>query len=211
MRRVLDEAQDRLTRSRLLPAYVEIMLATGAVDAARAAADELIAGIDDAAAPFLRAAADRADGEVLLAEGEPRASLGPLRRAWSEWQALEMPYEAARVRVLIARACRELGDDDSSDLEIDAARWAFELLGAAADLARLDAVQPPAAALTTPLTPRELEVLRLVAAGNTNRHIASELVISEKTVARHVSNILAKLGLPSRAGATAYAYEQGLV
>ncbi|MGH2824736.1 MAG: helix-turn-helix domain-containing protein, partial [Thermoleophilaceae bacterium] len=160
----------------------------------------------------LRALAAHAQGAVLLLEGDARAALGALRHGWAAWQELEVPYEAARVRVLIGLACRQLGDEETALMELDAARWVFEQLGAAPDLARAQALsrkardKPPGG-----LTARELEVLRLVATGKTNRSIAADLFLSEKTVARHVSNIFTKLGLSSRAAATAYAYEHDLV
>jgi DNA-binding NarL/FixJ family response regulator len=119
---------------------------------------------------------------------------------------------AARVRELVGLACRALGDDDSAALELEAARGVFAQLGAAPDLARLDSLTRRAASGDSPgLTPRELQVLRLVAAGATNKAIAAELVLSERTVDRHVSNIFTKLGVSSRAAATAYAYEHQLV
>ncbi len=120
------------------------------------------------------------------------------------------------MRLLLGRAYAMLGDDDSTQMELDAARWAFQQLGAEPDLARLDALERAAANAdsATPsghgLTGREIEVLAQLATGKTNRAIAGELVISEKTVARHVANIFTKLGLSSRSAATAYAYEHGL-
>jgi DNA-binding CsgD family transcriptional regulator len=212
IRRVVDEAQDRVTRSRLLPAHVEIMLAAGDVHAARAAADELSEIADDAGAPLLRAFATHAQGAVRLAEADARAALAVLRPAWRAWQELEVPYEAARVRVLIGLACQQLGDEDTAEMELDAARWVFQQLGAVPDLARAQALARKAPARPAGgLTARELEVLRLVAAGKTNRVIAADLFLSEKTVARHVSNIFTKLDLSSRAAATAYAYEHDLI
>jgi DNA-binding CsgD family transcriptional regulator len=212
IRRVVDEAQDRITRSRVLGPYVEIMLAAGDAPAARTAADELAVIAADLEAAFLRAVSAQATGAVLLAEGSARAALIPLRRASAAWQELEAPYEGARVRVLIGLCCRALGDADSAEIELDAARCVFEQLGAAPDLARVEVLSRKAVARAAGgLTPRELEVLRLVAAGKTNRAIAADLVISEKTVARHLSNIFAKLGLWSRAAATAYAYEHDLL
>jgi DNA-binding NarL/FixJ family response regulator len=212
IRRALDEASDRPDRTRLLPAFVEIALAGGDLPAARGAADELARAAEELEAPLLRATAAAAEGEVLLAEGDARAALAALRAAWAGWQELEAPYEAARARVGIGLACRALGDRDSAAMELDAARWAFQRLGAAPDLARLEALagDGPAGAAGG-LTAREVEVLRLVATGRTNRAIASELVLSERTVDRHVSNILTKLGVPSRAAATAWAYEHRLV
>jgi ATP/maltotriose-dependent transcriptional regulator MalT len=212
IRRVVDEAQDPMSRSKLLGADVEILLATGDVHAAKSAAGELSEIATDFDSPPLRAAAARAEGAVLLAEGEPRAALGVLRRAWTAWHDLEAPYEAARTRVDIARACRDLGDEDTALMELDAARWAFQQLGAEPEVARLDELSRRAAASATGgLTAREVQVLRLVAAGKTNRAIAGDLFLSEKTVARHLSNIFTKLGLASRSAATAYAYQHDLV
>ncbi len=209
IRRALDEAQDPIARSRLLPAFVEVMLEAEDVQAARAAADELagIAAQFDAA--YLDAVAAHASGAVLLAEGDPRTALTKLRTAQRSWRDLEAPHEGARVRVLIGVACRELGDGASAKLEFEAASGVFEELGARPDLERLArlAESPRPGGLSR----RESEVLMLVAAGKTNRAIAAELFISEKTVARHVSNILTRLRLSSRAEATAYAFKHGLV
>ena len=207
IRRALDEAQDPIARSRLLPACVEVMLRSGDTGAARAAADELAAIAAQLAAPYLDALAAHAAGAVLLAEGEPRAALVRLRTAQRSWRDLAAPQQAANVRVLIGIACRELGDGASAQLEFDAARGALEQLGALPDLERLARLTGSGG----PLSPRENEVLALIAAGKTNRAIAADLFISEKTVARHVSNIFAKLRLSSRAEATAYAYRHGLV
>ena len=211
-RRLVAEPSDRVRRPRVLTAHVEVMLAAGDVPAARAAADELteVAGALDA--PLLAATAAGCAGAVQLAEGDAAGALARLRQAWTAWQHLDAPYEAARTRVVMALACRALGDEDSAQMELDAARWAFHRLGAAGDLSRVDALASPAApAPTDGLTAREVEVLRLVATGRTNRAIAAELVLSEKTVQRHVSNIFAKAGLASRAAATAYAYEHDLL
>jgi DNA-binding NarL/FixJ family response regulator len=209
IRRALDEAEDPIARSRLLPACVEVMLEANDVDTARAAADELDGIAVHHAAPYLNALAGEASGGVLLAEGDPRAALAKLRAAHRSWRELEAPHQAARVRLLIGIACRELGDSASAELEFAAARGTLAELGAAPDLERL------ARLVGSPrpggLSRRESEVLALVAAGKTNRAIATELFISEKTVARHVSNIFTKLGLSSRAQATAYAYKHGLV
>ena len=212
IRRVVDEAQDRVTRSKLLPAYVEIMITAGDFQAAGDAADELSEIAGDLDAPLLRAVAAHATGAILLVGGDARAALDALRYSWKAWQELEVPYEAARARALIGLACRELGDEDTAEMELDAARRVFRQLGAAPDLARVETLFRKAAPRAAGgLTAREVEVLRLVSAGKTNRTIADELVISEKTVARHVSNILTKLGLSSRSAATAYAYEHDLV
>jgi DNA-binding CsgD family transcriptional regulator len=212
IRRLVDEASDRVTRSNLLAAYVEIMLAAHDVAAARVAADELSAIAGDLGAPLLGAVAAQARGAVLLGEGDPPAALAALRRAWTTWQELEAPYEAARVRVLLGLACRALGDQEGAELELDAARGVFQQLGAEPDLARVEALSwKPAPKAAGGLTAREVQLLRLMAAGKTNRAIAAELVLSERTVDRHVSNIFAKLGVSSRAAATAYAYEHQLI
>jgi len=212
IRRVLDEASDRVARSKLLAAYVEIMLAGGDVQVAHAAADELEQLAEDLGSPLLAAVADYARGGVLLEEGDARAALQALRQAWTAWQGLEVPYETARVRVLIGLACRQLGDQDSAAMELDAAQWVFRELEAAPDLTRVEALtREPAARSAGGLTAREVQVLRLVAAGQTNRAIAADLFLSERTVDRHMSNILAKLGVSSRAAATAHAYRNGLI
>ena len=210
IRRALDEAQDPMTRSRLLPGYVEVMLEAEEVGAARAATDELAGIASQFDAPYLHALAAHASGAVLLAEGDPQAALTKLRTAHRSWRDLEAPHQAARVRLLIGVSCRQIGDGASADLEFEAARGVLEELGAAPDLERL-AWLAGSSRPGGPLSRRESEVLMLVAAGKTNRAIAAELFISEKTVARHVSNIFSKLRLSSRTEATAYAYKHGLV
>ena len=211
IRQALNEAQDRVTRSALLGAYVEIALAGNNVRAARTAADDLSGISADFEAPLLDALADHAQGAVLLAEGDPAAALEPLRRACTRLQELDAPYDVARVRVHMGLSYRALGDIDTAEMELDAARAAFERLGAAPDLARVEELTGAVAQETAGgLTPREVEVLRLVATGKTNRAIATELFLSEKTIARHVSNIFTKLGVSSRSAATAYAYQHDL-
>jgi len=211
IRTALDEAQGRAARSRMLAPYVEIVLAAGDVQAARIAGDELAEIAADFDAAFLYAVAAHWRGAVLLAEGDARAALVVLRRAWTAWQELEAPYEAARVRVLAGLACRELGDGDTAEMELDAARRVFQELGAAPALARLAKISRTAQAEAAGgLTKREVQVLALVAAGNSNRAIAAELFLSEKTVERHLSNILTKLGVGSRTAAAAYAFEHGI-
>lgn len=212
IRRVLGETTEPLKRARVLPAYVEIMLAVGDVEEARGACRELQEISARYESVMLGAMSAHARGAVDLSEGDARAALLALRHAWQVWQELEAPYEAARVRVLIGRACRELGDKDAAEMELDAARCIFQQLGAAPELSRVEKICRTAAPKAAGgLTAREVQVLQLVAAGKTNQAIAAELFISEKTVARHVSNIFAKLGLPTRAAATAYAYQHGLV
>jgi DNA-binding CsgD family transcriptional regulator len=207
-----DEAKDRLERARVLSAYVEIVLATGDVSAARVAADELAGVAGDVATPLLLATAEHARGAVLLAEGDPRAALEALRAADERWRGLRARYEGARTRVLVGLARTALGDLDTARLELDGARAVFEQLGAGPDVARVDRLSLPAPRTSSGgLSPRELEVLRLVASGRTNAAIARELVLSDRTVARHVSNIFAKLGVSSRSAATAFAYEHDLV
>jgi DNA-binding NarL/FixJ family response regulator len=156
------------------------------------------------------AVADRANGAVLLAEGDTRAALEALRRAFVAWQRLEAPYDTARVRVLIARSLRHLGDDETAAFELEAARTTFRELAAGPDLARVEALLGLEAGRPDGLSPRELEVLRLLAVGRTNREIASELGISERTVDRHVSNIFTKVDVSTRSAATAYAFEHEL-
>ena len=207
IRRELGVTTAPAERARLLPACAEILLAAGDVEGARAACEEL-AGIAVAyEGGMLSAIVAQTEGAVALAAGDPGGALASLRWARRVWDDVQAPYEAARVRALMGVAYRALGDEDAAALELDAARRAFAQLGAARDLARLDGD----AGTTHGLTARELEVLRLVAGGRTNKAIAAELVLSERTVDPHVSNIFVKLGVSSRAAATAYAYEHRLV
>ena len=207
--RVLQEARHRRTRAKVLGAAVEILLAGGDVAAARRAAEELGALAQALATPFLKALAAQATGAVLLAEGNPAEALSSCRSAWTLWRELDVPYEAARTQILIAEACRALHDTDSASFELESARRILEQLGARPDLARLEtasAVPRQASGLSS----RELQVLRLIATGRTNRAIAETLGLSEKTVARHISNIFNKIEVSSRAAATAYAFEHHL-
>jgi DNA-binding CsgD family transcriptional regulator len=212
IRRALTEATDDLVRARLLEPQVEIALAAGDLAAARDAADRM-AGLADAfGAPLLHAMAARSDGAVRLAAGDIDGAVRALRRAWDMWRGLDAPYEAARVRVLVGRAYRDLGDADGATLEFESAREVFERLGAVPDLDLLERESGGRAPERVGgLSPREVEILRLVAAGHTNRAIADDLSISERTVDRHVSNIFTKLDVSTRAAATAYAYEHNLV
>ena len=212
IRRVLDESSLPRARAALLPAYVEIMLAGGEVDEARNACCELETISGAHRSDMLRAMSAQARGALALAEGDPHKALVALREACQAWQELEAPYEAARVRVLVGLACRAAGDEDTAAWELDAARGVFERLRAEPDVARVDSLAASApTAAARGLTQRELQVLRLIATGATNRSIAAELVLSERTIDRHVSNIFAKLRVSSRAAATAYAYEHQLV
>jgi DNA-binding CsgD family transcriptional regulator len=219
IRRVVGSTSDGLQRTRFLPAHVEIMLAVGDLEEARAASLEL----DETASSFntevLTAIAAHARAAVQLAEGNPAAVLDPVRRAFGVWQQIGAPYLAARLRVLLARACVALGDVEAARLELEGARGVFERLGARPDLEAVDAIgasldadrkgKIPAGGHG--LTERELQVLRLIASGKTNKAIARELSLSEKTVDRHVSNIFTKVNVSSRAAATAFAYEHELI
>ncbi|MGH9042949.1 MAG: LuxR C-terminal-related transcriptional regulator [Acidimicrobiia bacterium] len=211
-RRMAEESQGKATRPAILAATVEVFLAAGDAPAARLAADEVAAIARSLDVPVLHAMADHANGSVLLAESDAQGALIVARRACNRWQELGMPYEAARARVLFGLACRALGDHDAVGLELDGARSTFERMGARPDVEHVDELTGAAATRRAgALTDRECEVLRLVAAGRTNRQIAAELVVSEHTVARHLQNMFTKLGLSSRAAATAYAYEHRLV
>jgi DNA-binding CsgD family transcriptional regulator len=211
IRRAVSEMADPAARAGLLPAYVEIMLARGDIDAAREACGELQEIAARYGTDMLRAMVAQACGALELAAGDAGGALVRLRQAFQAWQELDAPYELALTRVLIGRACRALGDEDGFEFELDAARRVFEQLGAAPSLAAVDSFTTGGESEATHgLTPRELEVLRLVATGKSNREIASALVISEHTVARHVQNILTKLGVASRTAAGAFAFEHDL-
>ena len=209
--RALAERTEPLQRAALLPASAEVLLARGDVDGAGAAALELDEIATTHGRPMLEGLAAHVRGAVALAREEPESSLPSLRRASQVWDELDAPYELARTRVLVALACRSLTDEDSASLELESARATFAELGAATDVARVDALtRRDGTAGVRGLTARELEVLRLVASGRTNREIAGELVVSEHTVARHVQNIFQKLDVSSRTAATAFAYEHHL-
>jgi DNA-binding CsgD family transcriptional regulator len=196
----------------LLPAYIEITLAADDVQDARGACCELeeIARRFDTQVPGAIAA--QARGAVDLAEGNAQAALHPLRRAFDVWQGVGAPYAAARVRVLIGLACRALGDEDGARLELTSAKSVFDRLGAAPDLARIaPLIADTPFSHSHRLTPRELQILRFVAAGNTNKMIAAQLFLSERTIERHLSNIFTKLDMSTRTAATAWAYQHGLI
>lgn len=211
LQRACDESADALTRASLLPALVDILVATGAAPEARVACDEVLATAATFESTVLAAVAAGAGANIDLLDGDAAGALEGLRFGERVWRQLDAPYELARVQVARSRACAALGDHDGAELNRSAARKTFAKLGAVGDLARLEMLAPAARCAETLLSQRELEVLRLVTVGSTNRTIAATLVVSEKTVERHVSNILTKLGVPSRAAATAYAYEHNLL
>jgi len=212
IRRMAEEVREPGPRARVLEAYVEIALAAKDIAAARSAAAELSLIAARLDIPFLRALSSRNSGAVLLAEGNAQEAVAELRQSYRLWCELEVPYEAARVRLLMALASRALGDEDDALQELTAARQTFQRLGARVDLSHVEALLSRGGGKAAgPLTEREVQVLKLVAAGMTNRGIAGKLKISEKTVARHLSNIFTKLDLSTRTGAAAYAYEHNLV
>jgi ATP/maltotriose-dependent transcriptional regulator MalT len=212
IRRIAEEVREPGSRARILESYVEIVLASGDTAGARAAADELQQIANRFNAPWITAMSARATGAVLLAESDLRGALAELRRAWVLWCELDAPYEAARTRVLIASVCKKLDDCDAANLELEMAQEVFLRLGAAPDLARLKEFSTEErGSEDSPLTDREVQILKLVATGRTNRGIATKLGISEKTVARHISNIFNKLDISSRAAATAFAYQHQLM
>lgn len=212
IRGALDNSPATRLRAQLLPAYVEIMLASGEIETARGGAEELSAIAMLLDSPLLKASAAQAQGAVHMMNGDDEAALALLNDAVQTWRDLDVPHEAARTRVLASIAYQRLGDRDAAELELDAATRVLQQLGAGTEIERIQSrfsrPSPPAAG---GLTGRERQVLALVAAGKTNRAIATQLGISEKTVARHLSNIFTKLDLSSRAAATAYAYEHHLV
>jgi DNA-binding CsgD family transcriptional regulator len=210
MRRLYAEPQ-RTDRAEVLSTYVDVMLTCGDVDAARAASEELTTLFAGQDSVVLASMAVEAAASVLCADGETSTAMPLLRRAWEGWRELGMPHDAARVRVRIGDCCRGLGDEASAQMEYDAARQVFEQLGAQPDLERLDQRAAAPVRAVGGLTAREVEVVRLVAAGHTNKAIAQRLFLSEKTVARHLSNVYTKLDIGSRAAATAWAYDHHVV
>jgi DNA-binding CsgD family transcriptional regulator len=212
IRRVVGESTVPLARAGLLPAYVEIMLAIGSLDLARAACRELDEISQRFGGEVLQAMSAHSMGTLALADGRPSDALTELRRALGIWAELGALYEVARIRVRVGLACRALEDEDAAALELLAARNTFAALGAAPDCAWVDSLAREASPdQAHGLTARELQVLRRVAGGKTNRDIALELFISEHTVARHVQNIFLKLDVSSRSAATAFAFSHDLV
>ncbi len=205
VRRALAQAEGSIGRARVLGPYAEILLATGGIDGARSAIDELATIAGELGSPWLRAQTEQLTGAIRLAQGDCAGALVSLRRALTGWMELDAPYDAARTRLLIAEACEAVDDHDGAAMERKAAGATFHHLGAVSGIRLNRAPLRPGG-----LSGREVEVLALVARGNTNRSIAEELFISEKTVTSHLTHIFTKLGVSSRSAATAYAYERGL-
>jgi DNA-binding NarL/FixJ family response regulator len=212
LRRLVESTRDDLQRTRFLPAYVEALLAVGDREAANGACEDLEAVAARVKMAVLSAMADHARGIVLLSIGDAKSAAAHLRGAFRLWHELGAPYIAAKIRLLLGCALRSVGDEDSAQLEFNAAREVFTRLGAEPDrataeqmaLGRVDCRHRG-------LTQRELQVLRLVATGKTNKSIAAGLCLSEKTIDRHVNNIFTKIEVSSRAAATAYAYDHKLL
>lgn len=200
-----DQTWNRLERGRLLPARVQIAVAAADLPAAAQATDELEQIAADFDSPLLTAAALSARGRLQFAQGEAEAACATLREALREWQSLDVPYEVATVRLLLGQACRDCGDDESATKSFETAAAIFDRLGAALDVrATRDLSQ--GSVLPAGLTAREAEVLQLVADGQTNKEIAASLFLSERTVARHLSNIFTKIGVTSRTAAASFYY-----
>jgi DNA-binding CsgD family transcriptional regulator len=210
IRRALDQADDPIARARTLGPAVEILLSAADVDGARSAADELREVADALDALYLGALAAQAFGRVAFAAGDTRVALTELRRAADAWRDLEVPYEAARARTFLAQVYRAVGDSEGARWELESARAAFERLTAPLDVECVERLLGSQPVADRGLSAREREVLTFVAQGATNRAIASELFISERTVESHVRRIFQKLGVTTRAAATAAAYERGL-
>ena len=198
-----EQPWNRLARGRLLPARAQIAVAAGDLDAAAAAVDELEDIVVEYASPALAAAALSARGRLQLSQGDVNAACATLREALRAWQDLDVPYEVATARLLLGQGCRECGDEEGATRSLAGAAAIFDRLGVAADAG-------PAPSAPAGLSDREVEVLRLVASGQTNREMAATLHLSERTVARHLSNIFTKVGVTSRTAAAAFAYEHGL-
>jgi len=206
------EAKQLRIRSRVLPAYIEIMLRINKVKRAREAVNELIRIANDLDAPLIHAIAAQSEGSVLLAEGQTDLAVDRLQHAISIWESLEARHENARTHLLLGNAYRKTGDEDTAKMEYEAAAWTFRQLEATPEFNRVKTlISGNSTTQRLGLTPRELQVLRLIADGKANKEIAKELFISERTVERHVSNIFDKLDVSSRTAATAYAFKQQLI
>jgi ATP/maltotriose-dependent transcriptional regulator MalT len=204
-----DHTWNQLARAKLLPARVQIAVAAEDLDAAIAAADELERIATEYDSPALLAAALSSRGRLQLAQGDDGTACATLREALRHWQQLEVPYEVATVRLLLGQACRSCGDEDAASSSFSSAAAIFDRLGAALDSRHIRDLTS-SSSLPADLTAREAEVLGLVASGVTNKDIAAALHLSERTVARHLSNIFTKIGVASRTAAAAFAYEHDL-
>jgi ATP/maltotriose-dependent transcriptional regulator MalT len=206
----MEQTSASLARASLLPNYVQVAVAAGDLDHASAAVDEFSSLLERFDSPAGQAALRVAQGRVLLATGDPHRARVTLQDAHERWQHLAVPYEAATTGTLLGEALRECGDEEAAAAAFGAAAALFDQIGA-----RIidDTPEPgaPREALPAGLTHREVEVLKLVAAGLTNKEMAAALFLSVKTISRHLSNIFTKIGVTSRAGATAFAFEHGLV
>jgi ATP/maltotriose-dependent transcriptional regulator MalT len=200
---------NRLAGAKLLAARAQIAVALGDLATAAAAVDELEAIADAFESAALQAMAASARGRVQLTEGNADAG-ATLRAAVARWTELGVPYEIATARTLLGQACRDVDDEMGAVAAFDAARGLFDELGVGLEARETPSPRNPAA-LPAGLTSREAEVLRLVAAGHTNKEIAGALFLSDKTIARHVSNIFTKVGVSTRSAATAFAFEHDLV
>jgi DNA-binding CsgD family transcriptional regulator len=210
LRRVLAEREVPGDRLILLPAVVEVALAAGRIDDAKDAITQLAQTAQTYPTTAMRAILDAARGSVALGDGRPADALARLRAASDRWRELDAPYETARVGVQIGEGCRALGDDEGAQMEFRAALATFERLGARPDASRVRGLLSGRNAHLGALSPREIEVLALVARGRTNAEIAAALCLSERTIHRHVSNILTKLDVRSRTSAATYAVHHGL-
>ena len=204
----IDAATPR--RARLLVAQAEVALAERDLATADQADRELAEIAERYPTAGFTAWSQHISGTVALAQDHVREALDPLRTALQAYGELEAPYDAARVRVLMADAFERLGDAQAAEAERDSAVAVFGQLGARQQLRLLaNGKQPPH--LAVGLTDREAEVLSQIAAGSSNKEVAAALVISEKTVARHLANIYLKLGVSSRTAAASWVYRHGMV
>ncbi len=209
--RALEEITwDRLGRARLLPARVQIAIAADDLPGAAAALEELDSIAADFSSPAMVAAALSARGRLQLASDD-RSACATLRQAADHWSELGVPHELATARMLQGAACRQAGDLDGASASFEAAGALFEHLGAGLDIRDLRDISSLVTELPAGLTGREVEVLRLVASGKTNKEIAAKLSLSDKTVARHLSNIFTKIDVTTRSAATAFAFAHHIV
>ena len=208
-RMLAEHTSNQLARGKLLPARVQIAVAAGDLDTAAAAVSELERIATDFKNPVLSAAALSSRGRLQLAQGDASAACATLRHALQHWQQLEVPYEVATARLLLGQACRDGGDEDGATRSFASAAAIFDRLGASLDAGHIRDLTSPLS-LPAGLTAREAEVLALVASGQTNKAIAATLHLSERTIARHLSNIFTKVGVTSRTAAAGFAYENGL-